>query len=69
MINCRKVYAEVVREVKKERYLTYQDLMNISGLTKRQVGLLLKGDKGVAVERVEDLLKSLNVEINIEVVK
>lgn len=66
MISCRQTYAEIARDVKENRKLTYKDLMELSGFTKRQVGLVLKGERGVAIEKVEQFLVDLGVVIVIE---
>ena len=66
MVNCREVYAEIISDVKKERRLTYKDIMEVSGLSKRQIWLAMNGETGVAIEKVEQLLEDLSVVIVIE---
>lgn len=66
MVSCRKVYAEVITDVKRERGLKYKDIMELSGLSKRQVWLAIKGETGIAIEKVEQLLDDLEVVIIIE---
>lgn len=54
-MNIRQRLAEIARELKDEKGLSYEDFRANSSLTNKQISCILSGRKGVSIDKIEEV--------------
>ena len=57
------LFGEVIREVRKEKKLSQEELANKSGLHRTYIGMVERGEKNISLKNISKLSKGLQVPI------
>jgi transcriptional regulator with XRE-family HTH domain len=56
-------FGEVIRELRKERNLSQEELANKADVHRTYVGMIERGEKNITIENIQKLAKALNVSL------
>lgn len=57
------LFGEVIREVRKEKKLSQEELANKSGLHRTYIGMVERGEKNISLKNISKLSKGLELPI------
>jgi len=56
-------FGEVIRELRKERSLSQEELADKADVHRTYVGMIERGEKNITIENIQKLAKALNVSL------
>ena len=57
------LFGEVIREIRKEKKLSQEELANKSGLHRTYIGMVERGEKNISLKNISKLSKGLELPI------
>ncbi|EKD08190.1 MAG: helix-turn-helix transcriptional regulator [Limnospira sp. PMC 1291.21] len=61
--SARNIFAKRLKQIRKMRGLSQENLADIAGLHRTYVGSVERGERNVSIDNMERLAKALDVEI------
>ncbi len=56
-------FGEVIRELRKERNLSQEELADKADVHRTYIGMIERGEKNITIENIQKLAKALNVSL------
>lgn len=58
-----KEFGSVIRNIRRQRGLTQEELSFLAGLHRTYIGMIERGEKNITLVNIEKLAKALNVKL------